>query len=75
MGIIQDTIQAKAAKNLEPAALDNDPSEEKVEEVIAEIRKEVSGDFGQLSVIARTTGVSEEKVKEIFEEMDTKLNE
>jgi len=68
MGIIQDTLSTKAAKDLEPIVQAEELTAEKVEEVITELRKgTVKGPYTDIS---RLTGVSESNIKEIHEEMN-----
>ena len=68
MGIIQDTLSTKAAKDLEPIVQAEELTAEKVEEVIIELRKgTVKGPYTDIS---RLTGVSESNIKEIHEEMN-----
>jgi len=73
MGIIQDTIQTKVVKDLEPIAQAEELTAEKVEEVITELRKgTIRGPYAD---IFKLTGVSEDDIKEIHEEMNNKILE
>ena len=71
MGIIQDTISAKKTTDFDP--VETELTEEKINEVLDLMNNGVTGNYGLLSTIALVTGVSEDNIKEIFEERDTKL--
>jgi len=73
MGIIQDTLSIKAAKDLEPIVQAEELTAEKVEEVLTELRKGIIK--GPYADISRSTGVSEENIKEIHEEMNNALEQ
>lgn len=77
MGIIQDTISAKATKDLEPLASD-ELTEAKIDEVLGYLRKSpIRGEYLDSNVCLYTsivTGVSQDDVREIYTEMQGKLN-
>lgn len=71
MGIIQDTLAAKAAKDLEPIAMKEELTEAKIDEVLTELRKgTVETPYTRIS---RLTGVSEADIEEIHQEMNSQL--
>jgi len=72
MGIIQDTLTVKTEVDIAPIVQDGELTTEKIGEVLTELRKGTANTpYGNIS---RLTGVSEEDIAEIHEEMLNQLN-